>query len=743
MSVGRSFLTIFLVKGFFISPFWVCELRSQEIARERELSQVEVIAERIVLPTKEADERLHTGYEITQEGVRLFQSRGLLNVWQVLELLPGIFFESTDPTNLAGEQVGIRIRGVRGVLGSMTVLGIPNYGGNPIGPRSYLYDLENFEAIAVYKGAIPENLSTGVGTRGGLAELRPLWPSESSAFKFTATGGNFDYKRIFTRLETGKLPDINTRISLSASYTEAEKWKGPGRVGPRKNLHFQINQPLSSASDLKLLFNLNDQEYHRYRYLTYDEVRALNENRRLDYVDNPSSYLHYDYNRAKHLNRDLMAFLTLFPSSRIRLGLKGYLSSEDASIFEGSSNVTGGPGMQRRVRDIERWGLIPEFSISFGNHTLSAGYHFERNLMEISTENYRINGTSLQYRGLGVVASASPTYTHSPFIQLSGSYGKWTYKLGLKYFYMREEPSEGYVWNMTTMGLQRAPDLDRERKTYDIFLPSLGISYRPHDTWEIYTTYGRTFIRPYAYLPLVTLYNRLRNDFIRAGITLKDLFRGLDIERADNFEIGLRLRTEKLEGNLVFFYSYHDKLLTVISDPRVLEGGKPVSYRQNVGKARGFGLEGNFQYFFGKNNYFFLNPTYQVITYAKDIEFRDITYPVRGKTVVDTPRWIVVSGLNFNIGNLNILPRIKYLGKRFGDLSHREKIGDYLLTDLSLSYRLPKVYSLKDLNISLEIHNLFDKKYVSVISAFDDAVEGTTYGVGAPFTVKLGINFNF
>ena len=50
---------------------------------------------------------------------------------------------------------------------------------------------------------------------------------------------------------------------------------------------------------------------------------------------------------------------------------------------------------------------------------------------------------------------------------------------------------------------------------------------------------------------------------------------------------------------------------------------------------------------------------------------------------------------------------------------------------------------LKGLKFSLEFDNIFNKKYVSVINAMDDAVSGTTYGVGAPFTVRGSISFSF
>jgi iron complex outermembrane recepter protein len=92
--------------------------------------------------------------------------------------------ESIDLYGLAAEQKNIRVRGVRGFLGAMTVAGVPNYGGNPMGPREYIYDTENFDSIAVYKGAVPADLGTS------------------------------NYSRSFIRLDSGNLPRTGTGLSL-------------------------------------------------------------------------------------------------------------------------------------------------------------------------------------------------------------------------------------------------------------------------------------------------------------------------------------------------------------------------------------------------------------------------------------------------------------------------------------------------------------------------------------------------
>ncbi|MCS7200165.1 MAG: TonB-dependent receptor, partial [Caldimicrobium sp.] len=338
---------------------------------------------------------------------------------------------------------------------------------------------------------------------------------------------------------------------------------------------------------------------------------------------------------------------------------------------------------------------------------------------------------------------ASPTYTFSPYLQIAGTFDRIRMQAGLKYFHMKEEKSEGYFWNATIGDLQRAPDLDRKEKSYEIWLPSLGVSYSLNPQTELYLSYGKTFIRPYNYLPLVSLYHRLRGNFTQAGITLADLFEGLDIERADVIDLGLRIKGGGFDLNPTIFYSYHKKLLTNVSDPRVRDGGRPVSYRQNVGKARGFGLEVITNIYLSDNLFFFLNPTYQKVIYAKDISFRGVTYNNKGKQVVDVPRFMLVGGMSYRFQNFFITPKIKYMGKRYGTITHEEKVSSYTTVDLTLGYQRKSFYSLRNLRLSLEFNNLFDKKYISHISAFDDDTSGVRYAVGSPFTVRGGLSFEF
>ena len=231
------------------------------------LDDVVVTGTKLVTPTKQTNETVYTGSEITRDGLDALGSKAAVSVYEAINILPGVTVESIDPYGLAAEQKNIRIRGVRGFLGAMTVAGVPNYGGNPMGPREYLYDMENFNSIAVYKGAVPADLGTGVGARGGAVELRPKWPEDEFGISLSQGIGTNNYSRSFIRLDSGSLPQTGTGLSLSLSHTDAEKWKGPGDLGPRKNLNLMVRQPIPTGDEVKFWFNANDLKQDLYRPL--------------------------------------------------------------------------------------------------------------------------------------------------------------------------------------------------------------------------------------------------------------------------------------------------------------------------------------------------------------------------------------------------------------------------------------------------------------------------------------------
>lgn len=705
------------------------------------LEEIVVTGEKLVKPTKQTNETVYTGQEVTRKGMEIQGNKADVSVYNAIDVLPGINVETPDPYGLAAEQKNVRVRGVRGYLGAMTVEGIPNYGGNPMGPRDYIYDTENFKNIAVYKGAIPADLGTGVGARGGAIEIRPLWPEEKFGADISQAFGLNAYSRTFFRADSGKLPVVNSRLSLSYSYTDADKWKGPGGLGPRNNLNFMLEQPVTGKDSIQFWFNFNDIKQDLFRPLNFEEVQDLGANYNKDYNDKLTGVRsedinYYKYNHGDFTNNDLLSVIPLTLSDSLRLTFKPYYSLEDSEILNGS--ISQGGLVQKRTRDIERYGLISEVNYDFSFLKASLGYWVESSDMKIYTQNYVPD--TLEYKGYGVYSQNDDNgIVHSPFLKLAGSICNFDWQAGLKYFYYKDPSSEGYVSSPPTYDLFRATDLDRESKEYEEFLPTLGVAYNFTNSLQAYTSYGRNQIRPYAYVPLISLYNQNRATFQKAGVTLNDLFNGYDMEISDNFEVGARFRRGWFEIMPAVFYSMHENLLTTVYDPRV-----NLSYYQNIGDATGYGFEIETNFYVNDNITLFVNPTYTSLTYDGDLTYQGSILDTDGKQVVDTPEWLVKTGVLWKYKDFEVVPTLTYVGARYGDAEHTERIGDHFLADLKMNYTLKKLPVAEALKVSLELYNLFDNEYVSVINAMDDTRAGSTsYFVGAPFTALMKVSLAF
>jgi len=702
------------------------------------MEELVVIGERLITPTKETEDTVYTGTEVTRKGIEMQGASTSTSVYETLKIMPSINVESADSRGLGAEQRTIRVRGVRGFLGGLSILGVPNYGGNPIGPRDYVYDMENFDSVAVYMGAVPSDLGVGIGSRGGAIELRPYWPQEDFGAKISASYGSYHYIRSYLRLDTGAIKATNTALSGSFSYTNADKWRGPGELGPRNNINLTLTQPITRDIDLRLWFNHNHQKQHLYRPLTYNQALNLKDNYNLDYnpfpTGRPAEDIDYfDYNKSDLKNSELFGVLTIKLTNDLKINVKPYYSKEDSEILQG---VTAGGGqVQKRIRNIDRLGFVTDLSYKITKDIKAMiGYHFERNDMDISTENYGITTAGLQYRGKGVYATSGATYINSPYVKLAASHGRFNWQAGIKYFSFKDSASEGYTTGPAPNYQPiRASDLDREGRTYNIWLPSIGASYDFNPSIQAYSSYGKSFIRPYSYLPIVSLYNSNRQTFISRGITLNDLFKGYDMEESDSVDFGVRIKADNLDITPTLFYGKHRKLLTSIYDPRV-----NLNYQQNIGKATSYGVQLETNFFISEHFKFFLNPSYVIMKYDEDLIFQGNRLATKGNQVVDTPKAQIKSGFLCSYKGFEVIPSVRFLGSRYGDATNKEKIDSTWITDLQIGYNQILKGIAKEFKVSLELNNLFNKKYVSMITSSDDARQGaTSYLQGTPFAAIM------
>ena len=217
------------------------------------LKEITVTGE-LVRPTRQTGDSLYTGTTVTKKGMELLGTPAETSVYDTLDILPGLNVESNDPYGLSGKD--IRIRGIKGYFTGMTVEGIPNYGIMPIGPREDIYDMENMESVSLYKGASPADLGTGSGNRGGSIELRLKRPEDRPGVELSQGLGSDSFVRTFLRIDSGKLLS-KTKLFGSYSYTDANKWKGKGDLGPRNHVTLGLNQRFGDVVTVDLFYNFN------------------------------------------------------------------------------------------------------------------------------------------------------------------------------------------------------------------------------------------------------------------------------------------------------------------------------------------------------------------------------------------------------------------------------------------------------------------------------------------------------
>lgn len=435
--------------------------------------------------------------------------------------------------------------------------------------------------------------------------------------------------------------------------------------------------------------------------------------------------------------------------NNIMFQIKPYYRIEEKDDWSGSSRITGPAGQNRpgvtwSGWEVKRKGVLTQlfFNFAFVNGVL--GYHYENQEWDDRpSENYWLNSDgSLTFIGWGrFTKSISDSYTKSPYIKLAGSLGNLNWQVGIKYIEKKDGENEGYItrYSGTTPYLEREPKLDYGGRSYSAWLPSLGLSYTFNDNIEAYTSFGKTFQTPYMYMPIVTLYYRLYNQFKNRGITLNDLFNDFKCEETYNLDLGLRIRTERFELYPTIYLSKHENLNTPVTpwpnfiDPQTM---RPLTFNTFVGKARGYGVELASTYYLTDQIALFFNPSYVKMKYDGDIVSGGTTFYVDGKQVIGVPEKMLTAGIIAKYKGFEITPRLRYVGSYYGNLQRTEKVSGYEVVDLIVSYTKEEIKSLKlkDVKLSFEVYNLFDRKYIFGTSS---------YNPGIPFTFFSSLSFKF
>jgi iron complex outermembrane receptor protein len=209
------------------------------------------------------------------------------NVFQSLNLLPGVSFTNNDPYGSSGGN--LRLRGFDGARVSVTFDGVPlnDTGNYAVYPNQQL-DAELIDRASVNLGTTDVDSPTASAT-GGTINYITRKPSHEFGGIADASIGEDNYRRGFLMIDSGDVGPFGTRAFVAGSWQKYDKWKGPGSL-EKKQVNARIVQDLGDKGDfVSLAVNYNENRNNNIRSLTLADFRANGKNYDFDAVCNPAA----------------------------------------------------------------------------------------------------------------------------------------------------------------------------------------------------------------------------------------------------------------------------------------------------------------------------------------------------------------------------------------------------------------------------------------------------------------------
>jgi len=273
------------------------------------------------------------------------------------------------------------------------------------------------------------------------------------------------------------------------------------------------------------------------------------------------------------------------------------------------------------------------------------------------------------------------------------------------------------------------------------FLPQVGITYAISDDQEIFFNFAEnmrafqgsaTNISPFALLSQVNFDNTVKS---------------VKPESSDTYEAGWRYRNAYLEAQAtVYHIDFYNRLLAVIQGSAI-QGFAPII--GNVGNVETNGAEAAVSLHPIENWSWLNSVSFNDSNYGDDyISFGQVV-PIKGKEVVDSPKWMLKSELSYDDGALYGHIGVNYFARRYYSYTNDAYAGAYAIWNLGLGYRLIEPFAhVRELDFQVNVDNLLDRRYIATIGSNgfvnnDAAGTAQTLLPGAPRAAFANVTLKF
>ncbi|MBR7794029.1 TonB-dependent receptor [Undibacterium sp. FT147W] len=750
--------------------------QAQEVSNEQTSStQVTITGKKVGMGLMVQENAPKARSTITAE--ELAKQRPTGNAYEALELMPAVNSYNYDATGLFGG--GLTLRGFNSDQIGATINGVPvnDSGSFSVYPQEFV-DQENTCTQFVTQGSTDVD-SPQIGATGGNFGITTCDPSKEKRFRVMQTVGGLNLSKTYLRYDTGMLSDNRSRLFISYSHAQADKWKGEGEA-KRDHVDFgfrtdfdkfnsvsgtilynrAINQNIST-------FNLADlaKNGYYYDYATTFTGHVPPTPGKAGSDANPAfadAYYQLTKNPFENVIASATAKFRIGENTDVKIipyywygygtgGNQQRLQTESAFLNPVTGKNTAGVDLNgdgdtldkvivanSSVTRTNRPGITASVTHTFDIHQVLAGFWYERatheqfgpmvavdangNAADIWLKDGRINrpnGTPFQSRDWKTISTAYQFFAQDTISLMND---KLSVNVGVRVPTMKRD-----FTNYASEGWATPYNIE---KSYSEVLPQLGARYQIDNSNQVFASLAKNMKVPPNFV-----YSNLA---VVNGVAVLPV--DVKAETSYNLDIGYRHQSDKLTAQAtVYSVDFRDRQATAY-DPI-----SNTSSLSNVGKVKtqGFELElGNTPV----NGWSFYGSVGYANSEIKDnlVVSKTLTQPTAGKKMPLTPEWKAGLSAQYETAVWYARLKTKYTSSQQATLVNDEEVPAYTLVGFDAGYQFPNTSWIKKPTLRLSISNLFNEKYRNPSSQSKvNAAAGVFYYLGAPRFTSVTFSGDF
>ena len=570
----------------------------------------------------------------------------------------------------------------------------------------YQQPIEILEQVEVIKG--PSSILYGQSGPGGLVNMVTKKPTAQTLFNASADVDQHGSTRFM--LDAGgaltETEDLRARGVLVKQ--DVEYWREYQNGDNRERDRF--------LGALVVDYDISDNALVRVHYDRTDDEAGLDTGA---WIDNDANIIGDDKTirdmswaftdiTVENMGIDFKVFLTDHWHVNLGYNEQTFERQRLESAPRKPSDFIEGDSYQSRPYDrFDDWqfktafiDFIGEFETLDVHHQLLVGansldYYYDQLRTSADTINFSAgqnepNRPNISYKSDDTISSSAYDY-----------YG----------IYIQDLISFSPEWQVSLGG--RYDKQSKENSNNESFVPKVGVLYHPHASATVYASYSEGF--------------EPQNETL---VNTSDVNNGMKLDAITSEQKEVGVKWQLFDDRLMLSGALFDisKTGTLVSEDLINPIGDITSITTQAGEQRHKGFELAAQGAATDRLFVMASTMYLDANYERDEK-------LEGKRPTDAPKWSASLWTRYELNDaIAFNAGAFYEGERFADNANTVTKEGYTRVDIGATYKLN--LSNKDINLRLNIENLFDKNYLA-----GGGLNNVTVGEGT--SVRLAAQFSF